>query len=115
MYSLGKIAWVISQGKISDILIRCARKEISHMEMNVRPQCQETSSGLGVIKLFSCFKLTQLSIKFIKLINVEIKKNVGILTTICLQHMSLKARKVLRKVFNHKILIFISSLNFMLK
>ena len=64
------------------------------MEMKVRPQCQKTSSVLRVIKLFSC--LTQLSIKFIKLINVIIDKIVGISLSICkiFQHLSLKARKV---------------------
>ena len=78
------------------------------MEMKVRPQCQVTSSVLRVIKFLSC--LTQLSIKFIKLINVKINKIVGISENICkiFQHLSLKARKV----FILKILIFYKQLKF---
>ena len=72
---------------------------------------QETStgSGLEVIKLFSCS--TQLSMKFILLINVKMPTIVGILTFISMINTSerLKARN-----FFVGILVFMSSSNFVL-
>ena len=59
-----------------------------------------TKSSPGVIKLFSC--PTQLSMKFIMLINVKMPTNVGILTFISIVNKtseSLKTRKVI--IFQH--------------
>ena len=64
---------------------------IGCMETSVEP---EQIAGPEIIKLFSCS--TQLSIKFILLINVKITKIVGILRFIRINTAaeSLKARKI---------------------
>ena len=78
------------------------------MIRNVKAECP----GPKVIKLFSCS--TQLSMKFTMLINIKMPTIVGILTFISMTNITSERLKARYFFLLIGILVFMSSLNFML-